>query len=160
MNLKLCGCRQYDLSAMPQRFVSFSAPPQAMQQHGELSCGRNHRSFLSIFSATLGQLQTPAPQIAVRSKRPQYVVRKKPFRYSISSSRHPRDDRRFSKQSDRSYWGSIFKGSAKGLLQTNDGLSATSVEQIRRRLRSVPGASRSTRRRQQSTSSCRQASTR
>jgi hypothetical protein len=40
------------------------------------------------------------------------------------------------------------------------GWFATWVEQIRRRLLSVPGASRSTRRRQQSTSSCRHASTR
>jgi hypothetical protein len=34
-----------------------------MQQDRELSCGRDHGSFLAIFSATLGQLQPPAPQI-------------------------------------------------------------------------------------------------
>jgi hypothetical protein len=75
MNLKLCGCRQLHRSAVAQRFVGLSAHPQAMQQHGQLSCGRDHRSFLPILAATLRQLQTPTPQIAVRSKRPQNVVR-------------------------------------------------------------------------------------
>ena len=70
MNLKLCGCRQWHRSAVAQRFVSFSTHPQAMQQHGQLSRRRNHRSLLSVLPATLRQLQPPAPQIAVRSKRP------------------------------------------------------------------------------------------
>lgn len=72
---ELCGCRQAHRSAVAQRFVSFSAHSQAMQQHGQLSGGRDHRSLLPIFPAALGQLQTPAPQIAVRSKRSQNVVR-------------------------------------------------------------------------------------
>ena len=57
MNLKLCGCRQWHRSAVAQRFVSFSTHPQAMQQHGQLSRRRNHRSFLPILSATLRQLR-------------------------------------------------------------------------------------------------------
>jgi len=50
---KLCGGRQWHRSAVAQRFVSLSAHPQAMQQDGELSRGRDHRSFLPILSATL-----------------------------------------------------------------------------------------------------------
>jgi hypothetical protein len=46
-----------------------------MQQHRQLSRRRNHGSFLPILPATLRQLQTPTAQIAVRSKRPQNVVR-------------------------------------------------------------------------------------
>ena len=72
---ELCGSRQYDRSAVAQRFVSLSAHPQAMQQHREFSRRRNHRSFLSVLPATLRQLQTPTAQITVRSKRPQNVVR-------------------------------------------------------------------------------------
>jgi hypothetical protein len=75
MNLKLCGGRQSHWSAVAQRFVNLSARPQAVQQYAELSRSRDHRSLLPILPATLGQLQTPAPQIAVRSKPPQYVVR-------------------------------------------------------------------------------------
>ena len=60
---------------MAQRFVSLSTHPQTMQQDRQLSRGRDHGSFLAILSATLRQLQAPAPQIAVRSKRSQNVVR-------------------------------------------------------------------------------------
>ena len=73
--LTLCCRRHRRRVTVAQRFVHFSAHPQAMQQHRELSRGRNHGSFLPILPATLGQLQTPAPQIAVRSKRTQNVVR-------------------------------------------------------------------------------------
>jgi hypothetical protein len=33
MNQKLCDCRQHDLTAIPQRLVSFSAHPQPVQQN-------------------------------------------------------------------------------------------------------------------------------
>jgi hypothetical protein len=46
-----------------------------MQQDGQLSRHCNNGSFLPALAAALGQLQTPAPQIAVGSKRPQDVVR-------------------------------------------------------------------------------------
>jgi hypothetical protein len=46
-----------------------------MQQHGQLSRRRNHRPFLPVLSAALRQLQTPTPQIAVRSERSQNVMR-------------------------------------------------------------------------------------
>ena len=72
---ELCGCRQHDRSAVARRFVSLSAHPQTMQQDSQLSCGCDHGSFLPILAATLRQFQTPAPQIAVRSKRSQNVVR-------------------------------------------------------------------------------------
>ena len=66
--LTLCRRRQHD-TAVTQRFVHFSTHPQPMQQHRKLSCRRNHGSLLPTLSAALGQLQSPAPQIAVRSKR-------------------------------------------------------------------------------------------
>src|SRR5882724_9402882 len=72
---ELCRRRQHGRTAIPQRFVHFSADPQAMQQHRQLSCSSNHHSFLPILSAPLGQLQPPAPQIAVYAKRSQDVVR-------------------------------------------------------------------------------------
>src|SRR5678815_4705234 len=46
-----------------------------MQQDGQLSCHGNNGPFLPALAAALGQLQTPAPQIAVGSKRPQDMVR-------------------------------------------------------------------------------------
>jgi hypothetical protein len=49
--------------------------PQVMQQHCELSCGGDHGSFLPALSAALRQFQAPAPQITVRTKRPQNVLR-------------------------------------------------------------------------------------
>jgi hypothetical protein len=73
--LTLCCRRHRCLVAVVQRFVHFSAYPQAMQQHRQLSCCCNHRPLLPILATTLGQLQTPAPQVAVRSKRTQNVVR-------------------------------------------------------------------------------------
>ena len=58
-----------------QWFVHLSAYPQPMQQHRQFSRHRHHRSLLGIFPSSLGQLQSPAPQIAVFSKRPQNVMR-------------------------------------------------------------------------------------
>src|SRR5271157_3749749 len=46
-----------------------------MQQNRQLTCRRNDGSFLSVLATTLGQLQTPSSQIAISSKRAQYVVR-------------------------------------------------------------------------------------
>src|ERR1035438_5265161 len=71
----ICCRRQRCLVAVAQRFVHFSTHPQPMQQHRQLPRRRNHGSLLPILSAALGQLQTPAPQVAVRSKRTQNVVR-------------------------------------------------------------------------------------
>jgi hypothetical protein len=50
----LCGCRHGRPVAVMQRFVHFSAHPQMMQQHRQLSSGRDDRSFLSIPSTPLG----------------------------------------------------------------------------------------------------------
>jgi hypothetical protein len=58
-----------------QRFVRFSAHPQVMQQYRQLSCRGDDRPFLAALSAALGQLQSPAPQIAVHAKRSQNVLR-------------------------------------------------------------------------------------
>ncbi len=46
-----------------------------MQQHCQLASRRNDGPFLSCFATTLGQFQTPSSQIAISSKRTQYVVR-------------------------------------------------------------------------------------
>src|ERR1039457_897250 len=42
----LRGCRHGRSAAVVQWFVRFSAPPQVMQQHRELSCGGDDRSLL------------------------------------------------------------------------------------------------------------------
>ena len=46
-----------------------------MQQDRQLASRGNDGPFLSRFASTLGQLQTPASQIAIRSKRTEDVVR-------------------------------------------------------------------------------------
>jgi hypothetical protein len=51
-----------------QWFIHFSAHPQLVQQHHQLGCHGNHRPPLGILSSALGQLSSPAPQIAVLSK--------------------------------------------------------------------------------------------
>jgi hypothetical protein len=61
--------------AVVQRFVYFSAYPQVMQQHRQLSRGRHDGSLLPASSATLGQLQAPEPEIAVHTERTQNVLR-------------------------------------------------------------------------------------
>src|SRR5438309_7730001 len=74
MFLFLCCDRQRTLRAVVQRFVHFSAYPQVMQQHCQLACRGDDGSFLPVPASTLGQLQTPAPQIAVRAKRAENVL--------------------------------------------------------------------------------------
>ena len=46
-----------------------------MQQHGQFASRRNDGPFLSILATTLCQFQTPASQIAISSKRAEYMVR-------------------------------------------------------------------------------------
>ena len=73
--LFLRGCRYCRSAAVVQRFVHFSAHPQVMQQHRQLSRGRHDGSLLSVSPATLGQLQAPAPEITVHTERSQNVLR-------------------------------------------------------------------------------------
>ena len=75
MVLLLCGRRHRYPGAVPQWLVYFTAHPQVMQQHRQLSCRGHDGSFLRIPSSALGQLQSPAAQIAVRPKRSQNVLR-------------------------------------------------------------------------------------
>jgi hypothetical protein len=63
------------LAMIPQRFVYFSAHPQLVQQHRQLSGHRHHSAFLGIAASPLGQFQPPSPQVAIFPKRPQDVVR-------------------------------------------------------------------------------------
>src|SRR5579864_4113967 len=46
-----------------------------MQQHCQLSCRRHNRSFLSVPPTTLGQLQSPTPEITLDAERSQNVLR-------------------------------------------------------------------------------------
>ena len=71
----LCCRRHRALLAVVQRFVCFSAHPQVMQQHRELSRGCDDGSLLATLAAALSQLQPPAPQIAVDTEWPQNVLR-------------------------------------------------------------------------------------
>lgn len=59
-DLYLCRNRWWLAVRFPQGFVLFSAHPELVQQHCQLSSHRYHRSFLGILSAVRGQLQTPA----------------------------------------------------------------------------------------------------
>ena len=70
------GCdRQRTLLAVVQWFVRFSAHPQVMQQHRELSCGGNDGSTLAALSAPFGQFQSPAAQITIDTEWSQDVLR-------------------------------------------------------------------------------------
>ena len=62
-------------ASVVQRFVHFSAHPQVMQQHCQLSRRGDDGSLLSALSAPFGQLQTPASQVAVETERSQNVLR-------------------------------------------------------------------------------------
>jgi hypothetical protein len=68
-------CRwAHRLPAVAQRFVHLAAYPQSMQQHRQLARDRYHRSFLGVFPSSLRQLEPPAPQITILSKRSQNVM--------------------------------------------------------------------------------------
>src|ERR1700686_577154 len=77
------GCSdRHSLGHFPHRFltiaqwfVHLSPYPQPMQQDRQLSSHGHHRSLLGIFPSSLGELQSPSPQIAVLAKRSQNVVR-------------------------------------------------------------------------------------
>jgi hypothetical protein len=71
----LRGCIYCRWAAVVQRFVHFSAYPEMMQQHSQLSCGRHDRSLLSALPTTLGQFQSPTPEITVDAERSQNVLR-------------------------------------------------------------------------------------
>ena len=62
-------------AAVMQRFVHFSAHPQVMEQHCQLSRGSHNGSLLAVAPTALGQFQAPAPEIAVDPKRSQDVLR-------------------------------------------------------------------------------------
>src|SRR5258706_620386 len=59
---------------VPQWFIDLPTSPQLMKQHCQLPSHSNHGSFLGILSSSLGQLQSPAPQVTVLSKGPENVV--------------------------------------------------------------------------------------
>jgi hypothetical protein len=69
-----CG-HHHTLLVIVQWLVHFSAHPQVMQQHRQLSGRGNDGSFLPASSATLGQPQAPTPQIAVGTERSQNMLR-------------------------------------------------------------------------------------
>ena len=71
--LELSRC-QSPLARIMERFVLLAADPEMMQQDRQLAGHRDNRSFLSAFSSTFSQLQSPPPQIGVLSKRPQDVL--------------------------------------------------------------------------------------
>jgi hypothetical protein len=65
----LRGCGYWCWAAVAQRFVHFSAHPQMMQQHRQLSRRRHDGSLLAVPSATLSQLQAATSQITVHTER-------------------------------------------------------------------------------------------
>ena len=71
----LCGCRHGRSAAVVQWFVRFSAHPQVMQQHRQLSCGGDDRSLLPALPAAFGQPQSPASQVAIDAEWSQDVLR-------------------------------------------------------------------------------------
>ena len=62
--------RELKLQAADKNVVRFISTHPDDDHILGLTCGSNHRSLLPILPATLGQLQTPASQIAVSSKMP------------------------------------------------------------------------------------------
>jgi hypothetical protein len=69
----LCSCGHRGL-ALVQWFVNFSAGPEMMQQHRQLACGGDNGSLFSVSSTALGQLQSPASQVAIGTERSQDVL--------------------------------------------------------------------------------------
>src|SRR5580700_3332775 len=67
--LVLCGCRHGRPVAVVQRFIHFSAHPQMMQQHRQLSSCRNNGSLLPVPSTAFRQLQAPTLEITVDAER-------------------------------------------------------------------------------------------
>jgi hypothetical protein len=72
--LFLRGCRNCHSVAVVQWLVHLSAHPQVMQHHRQFSCRGYDGSLLAVPSATLGQLQAPAPEITVDAKGSQDVL--------------------------------------------------------------------------------------
>jgi hypothetical protein len=54
-----------------------------VKQYGQLPGHSNDGSFVGILSCPLGELQSPAPQVAVLSKGPENVVRALQCRRSV-----------------------------------------------------------------------------
>jgi hypothetical protein len=73
--LFLRGCGYGRWAAVVQWLIHFSAHPQAMEQHRQLSRGRHDGSLLAVPPAALGQFHAPAPQVAVHPERSQDVLR-------------------------------------------------------------------------------------
>jgi hypothetical protein len=67
--------RAFPLAMIAKRFVDFSAHPQLVQQHCQLSGHRHHSTFLGILPSSRRQLQPPPPQIAIFPKWSQDVLR-------------------------------------------------------------------------------------
>src|SRR5260370_23671259 len=63
------------LLAVAQRFVHLTAHPQAVQQHRQSPCHRNHRSLLGVLPSSFADPLSSPPQIAVLTVRSQDVVR-------------------------------------------------------------------------------------
>ena len=57
--LLLRSCRHRQSAAVVQWLVYFSAHPQMMQQHRQLSCRGHNRSLLTVSSTALSQFQSP-----------------------------------------------------------------------------------------------------
>src|SRR5215467_6723308 len=71
----LCGCRcNCNSMAVVQGLVHFSAHPQVMQQHRQLSGCGHEGSLLAVPATALRQLQAPAPEIAVDPEGSQDVL--------------------------------------------------------------------------------------
>jgi hypothetical protein len=67
LNIHSCRYRFAAITDM-QRFLYFCRHPQRMQEHGQFSRYRHQCTLFRILAAVRGQLQSPAPQIAVRTE--------------------------------------------------------------------------------------------
>ena len=61
--------RAYDGAVVAQWFVDLTVHPQLVKQDRQLPSYGNDRSFLGIASSSLGEFQSPSPQITVLPKR-------------------------------------------------------------------------------------------
>ena len=71
----LRGCCNCNSVVVVQRLIHFSAHPQVMQQHRQLSCRGHDGPLLAVASSSFRQLESPAPEIAVDAEWPQDVLR-------------------------------------------------------------------------------------
>jgi hypothetical protein len=73
-SLAICKPQPFTLLSSAQGIIGLSSSPKVVQQNRQFSGDPDYRPFLSVLPSSFSQLQSPAPQVAVRAKGSQVVV--------------------------------------------------------------------------------------